>query len=79
MRTGQEPHTLQTTIAEAMSRLHWELRDLFISSLQYGEVGTEADLGAYLVTGEGLTPGRVGVIVATLNDGLLERGDSVRI
>ncbi|CAA9217636.1 MAG: hypothetical protein AVDCRST_MAG20-450 [uncultured Acidimicrobiales bacterium] len=79
MGTPEEPQPPSTVIGEAMSRLHWELRDLFISSLQFGEIGTEAALRAHLATGEGLTPMQLDVVVAALNDGLLIRGDPFRI
>jgi hypothetical protein len=79
MGTAEEPQQHGAAIGEAMARLDWELRDLFISSLGYGEIGTEAGLGAHLATGRGLTRVQLDVIIATLNDGLLGRGDPFRI
>ena len=67
------------SVHTAMERLHWDLRDLFIATLQYGNIGTEADLRKYLDTGDHLTPAQRGLVVATLNDGLLIQGDPFRI
>lgn len=67
------------SITEAMERLHWDPRDLFISSFAYGRVGTESELRSYLATGTGLSPGQVNVLVATLNDGLRALGDHYRV
>ena len=67
------------SVHAAMNRLHWHLRDLFIATLQYGDIGTEADLREYLDTGDHLTPAQRRLVVATLNDGLLMQGDLFRI
>lgn len=74
-----EPQLHVESIAEALSRLYWDPRDLFISSFAYGHVGNEADLHRYLATGTGLTPAQVDVLVATLNDGLRALGDHYRV
>lgn len=79
MGTPEEPQPRGSPIGEAMARLDWELRDLFISSLQYGEIGTEAGLGTHLETGEGLTQVQLDIVAAALNDGLLVRGDPFRV
>jgi hypothetical protein len=67
------------SVRAAMDRLWWDVRDLFVACLQYGDVGTEADLRAHLATGDRLTDAQHAVIVATLNDGLLAQGDAFRI
>ena len=66
-------------LQEAMALLHWELRDLFISALAYGMVGTEADVREHLRTGNHLPPARATVIRATLNDALMGIGSSFRV
>lgn len=79
METAKKPQPPESAIKEAMSRLHLDLRALFIWTLQYGEVGTEADLRAHLATGDGLTPAQLRVVIAALNDGLRACGDDFRI
>ena len=61
---------LLVAVQEAMTLLHWGLRDLFISTFAYGNVGTEADLAHHLSSGNHLTPAQADVVVATLNDAL---------
>lgn len=79
MESAEEPQPHQAAIEEAMSRLHMDLRALFICTLQYGEVGAEADLRAHLATGDGLTSAQLHVVIATLNDALRACGDTFRI
>lgn len=62
-----------------MALLHRELRDLFINTIAYGNVGTEAALARHLLSRRHLTPAREAVVVATLNDALLAIGDPMRL
>jgi hypothetical protein len=55
----------------AMTELDWELRDLFINALQYGDVGTEADVRRHLESGHHLTGAQTAVLIATLDDALM--------
>lgn len=68
-----------TPIREAMDRLQWDPRDLYVACFQYGDVGTEADLGEHLATGRHLRPEQHVVLLVALNEGLMVRGDPHRI
>ena len=66
-------------LQEAMALLHWELRDLFISALAYGMVGTEADVREHLRTGNHLSAAQSAVIGAALNDALMHIDSTFRV
>ncbi len=67
------------SIREAMERLYWDVRDLYIACFQYGDIGTEADLREHLDTGRHLRPEQHVVLVVALNEELLAQGDPHRI
>ena len=64
---------------QAMARLHWELRDLFVAAIGHGNVGTETDVARHLRTGTHLTCPQASVLVATLDDALMTIGDPFRV
>ena len=66
-------------IKEAMERLYWDVRDLYIACFQYGDIGTEADLRQHLDTGRHLRPEQHVILVVALNEGLMAQGDPLRI
>ena len=66
-------------MSEAMARLHWSLRDLFVAASSYGSVGAELDVGIHLRTGTQLTGAQAGVLMATLNDALFSVQDPFRV
>ena len=68
-----------TSIRQAMGRLYWDVRDLYIACFQYGDIGTEADLREHLDTGRHLRPEQHVVLVVALNEGLMAQGDPLRI
>lgn len=70
---------LTGTMVVAMERLHWGLRDLVTSALQFGNVGTETEVGRHLAFGDRLTTHQVAVLVATLNDALMSVEDAFRV
>ena len=67
------------TIKAAMERLYWDVRDLYITCFQYGDIGTEADLREHLATGRHLRPEQHVVLVVAINEGLMAQGDPRRI
>ena len=70
---------LVAVMQEAMTLLHWELRDLFNNTFAYGNVGTEAELSAHLRSGNHLDAAQSNIVLATLNDGLHAIGDPLRL
>jgi hypothetical protein len=66
-------------ISDAMDRLYWDVRDLYITCSQYGDIGTEADLREHLVTGRRLRPEQHVVLVVAVNEGLMSQGDPHRV
>ncbi len=63
-------------VRAAMERLGWGVRDLYVATFAYGSVGSEHDLGLHVASGNYLGPLERAVVEATLNDALLDRGDS---
>ena len=70
---------LVADVRRDMTLLHWELRDLFISSFAYGSAGAEADVAEHLRTGNHLTPAQSAIIHATLNDALMDIDSPFRV
>ena len=66
-------------IREAMERLYWDVRDLYIACFQYGDIGTEADLREHLRTGRRLRSEQHVILVVAVNEGLMAQGDQHRI
>ena len=66
-------------VQDAMTILHWELRDLFINTLAYGSAGTEAQVAEHLRTGNTLNAAQAAVIIATLNDALISIDSTFRV
>jgi hypothetical protein len=64
---------------DAMTVLHWEVRDLFINAFAYGNVGTERDVVEHLRSGNHLTAGQRAVVAAAFNDALLAIGHPLRV
>jgi hypothetical protein len=52
----------------AMQRLGWTVHDLYLATLHYGDVGTEADVEEHMRTGDHLPPAKKVFIAAALWD-----------
>ncbi len=63
-------------VRAAMEQLGWNVRDLYVATFAYGSVGGEQDLFLHLATGNHLGPPEVAILVAALNDALMDRGDT---
>ena len=63
----------------ALQLLDWGLRDLFLRTFAYGNVGAEADVTEHLRTGTHLTAAQLAVVDAVLDDALMDIGSSFRV
>ena len=70
---------LAANMRQAMRLLDWEVRDLFVRTFAYGNVGTEADVGEHLRSANHLSPAQSAVVGAALNDALADIGSSLRV
>ena len=68
-----------SAVRDAMDRLGWSHRDLYVASVAYGTVGDEDDVRLHLIDGDHLGSYERVVVVATLNDALMDRGDKFRV
>jgi hypothetical protein len=62
-------------VGAALRRLGWTVRDLWVASFAYGSVGDEHDVALHVATGDHLGPSERAVVVATINDALLDHGE----
>lgn len=66
-------------VKDAMAQLWLSVRDLYIATLQFGDIGTELDLQTFLDTGNRLGAAQRRLLVATLNEGFRATGNPHRL